>query len=205
MNRASALFLVLLGIIAMLAFYQAFFPLPTSTSFIRFFGLSGFFLLCITLIIGPLSVLWPKAYAVLIEPRRATGIAAFVFILAHFLLVLITVFGFNLAFIFSDHSNITAFLAFLILIALTITSNDFSIRALGAGNWKNVQRLTYIVFVLSFAHFLLKVNGLAIQNIRGITVYNLAQLGLIALGIITILLQLAGFYVRIKRKASAPA
>ncbi|MDO8339794.1 MAG: hypothetical protein Q7T16_04005 [Candidatus Burarchaeum sp.] len=205
MNRASALFLLLLCSVALLAFYQALFPLPTSTSFIRFLGLSGFFLLCITLIIGPLSVLWPKAYAVLIEPRRATGIASFVFLLAHFLLVLTTVFSFNLAFIFSVHSNLTAFLAFLILIALTLTSNDFSIRVLGAGNWKNFQRLTYLAFVLAFAHFLLKVEGLAIQNIRGTTVYNLAQLALIALGIITILLQLAGFYVRIKRKAAAPA
>lgn len=205
MNKVSAFFLVLLGAIALLAFYQAFFPMPASITIIRFSGLVGFFLLCIATIIGPLSVFWPKAYIQLVEPRRAVGIAAFAFMLAHVLLTVIITYGFDFASIFSDISLAIAMPAFLIFLAMALTSSDWATRTLGSLNWKRLQQLVYIAFLLTFAHFLLKVQTLVVQTISGVTVYNVAQLSLIALGIITIALQLAGAYVRMKRKSSAPS
>lgn len=202
MNKVSALFLILLGAIALLAAYQAIFPVSSATAIIRFLGLAAFFLLCISTMIGPLAVLWPKAYVQLIEPRRAVGISVFVFALAHYLLVAALYFNFNFPLLTSFLPNQLGLMAFAILIALAATANDWAVKNLGSQNWKRLQQLVYLAFLLIFAHFLLIAQGTAELTGSG---YDLAQLALIALGIITIALQLAGAYVRISRKRNAPS
>ena len=199
MNKVSALFLIILGAIALLALYQALFPISSTIAIVRFLGLSAFFLLCISTMIGPLAVLWPKTYVVLIEPRRAVGISVFVFALAHYLLVAALYFNFDFPLLASFLPNQLGFAGFAILLLLAATANDWAVKSLGSQNWKRLQQLVYVAFLFIFAHFLLVAQGNAEHTGSG---YDLAQLGLIALGIITIALQLAGFYVR--RRGRAP-
>ena len=195
MKKTSLIFLVLIAGMTLIGAYSALFPVPASTAFIRFLGLSAFLLLCVSLMIGPLSVIWPKAFAELIEPRRAVGIACFVFVLFHLLLVALLRFGFDIgAMIGALNLWISAPAAILLLI-IAITSSDFAIKKMGPLLWKNVQRLNYLAFILSFAHFILDSNGL-FTIVRGKTFVNLAEAGLVVLGGIAILLQIAGFAIR---------
>jgi len=204
MIKASFLFLLLICAIALLGTYNALFPVPASTAFIRFFGLSAFLLLCISLMLGPLMVLWPSAFGALMEPRRAIGIASFVFVLLHLFVLVVERLGFDILAILGFSNIWISLSATIILLVLAITSSDFVVRTMGAGFWKNVQRLNYLAFVLSFVHFALNSNGIFI-NVRGKTFVNLAEVALVLLGIITVLLQLAGFILREKRKSEANA
>ncbi len=198
--KQSYLFLALFAAIALVGAYHALFAVPVAVAFTRFLALSGFLLLCTSLMIGPLAVLWPKGFAPLVEARRAVGVSAFVFVLLHFLLTAAVIFKWQLApLILSGTPFWAAISATLMLFALTITSTDHAIRFLGASNWKNLQRLAYVAFALSFAHFLLKANGL-FANAGGKAFVNLAEVFALALGILTILLQIAGF---LKRRESA--
>jgi sulfoxide reductase heme-binding subunit YedZ len=57
-----------------------------------------------------------------------------------------------------DHfglANYTGLISAIILLALLIFSNDYFIRKLGPGRWKNVQRLTYLMFLLTVIHSVL--------------------------------------------------
>jgi methionine sulfoxide reductase heme-binding subunit len=49
-------------------------------------------------------------------------------------------------------ANYTGGASTLLLMALFATSNDLSLRALGAGRWKQLQRWNYVVFALAAIH-----------------------------------------------------
>lgn len=49
-------------------------------------------------------------------------------------------------------ANYTGLGGFLIIIALVATSNDYSLRALGTAQWKQLQRWNYAVFALTAVH-----------------------------------------------------
>jgi DMSO/TMAO reductase YedYZ heme-binding membrane subunit len=199
MNKTSFLFLLLMGAIVLIGAYNSLFPVPASTSFIRFFALSGFLLLCVSLMLGPLMFISPAVFGQLIEPRRAVGISCFVFVLLHILLVLSVRFGFDILAMVGAYAPLVTIPATLILFVLTITSSDFAIKLMGAGLWKNVQRFNYLAFVLAFWHFFISSNGLFI-NVRGTTFVNLSEVALMLLGILTVVLQVWGYFLR-KAKA----
>jgi len=201
MNKASLLYLILFGAIALIGAYEALFPLPASTTFTRFFALSAYLLLCVSLIIGPLVVLRPKEFGQLMEPRRAVGIACFIFVLLHVLLVISIRFGGNFGVIFSGANMWIATLAAAILLALTITSSDYAIRKLGPAAWKNIQRLNYLAFALSSLHFISYATGLFV-NVNGNTFVNAAEVSLLLLGAVAVILQAAGFVARRKNKGN---
>jgi sulfoxide reductase heme-binding subunit YedZ len=50
---------------------------------------------------------------------------------------------------------LTGFLAFLLLLLLAITSNNVSVRKLGAIRWKNLHRLAYFAALLAAIHLFL--------------------------------------------------
>ena len=52
-------------------------------------------------------------------------------------------------------ANYTGALSTLLILALLATSNDYSLRKLGTGEWKTLQRWNYAVFLLAGAHSLL--------------------------------------------------
>jgi DMSO/TMAO reductase YedYZ heme-binding membrane subunit len=195
MNKTSFFFLLILLMLAAVGAYQSLFPIPAQTSFDRFFALSGFILICISLLIGPLATVWPKSFALLIEPRRAVGIAAFLFCLVHMWIVVVVMFGVNIGLLIGNIGNAIAIPAGILLFLLAITSSDYAIKLYGPGLWKTIQRFNYLIFVLTFVHFILRANGL-FTSIGGKTFVNLAEVFALLMGVVTVILQIAGFLTR---------
>ena len=167
MNKTSFLFLLTLIAFAAINYFYG------NTTIL---GIFGFLLICLSLILGPVSMIFNIH---LIEPRRAVGIAAFVFVLFHFIgrIELITTVPITIPTV-------------AILVILTLTSSDYAIKILGPVLWKNIQRLTYLVFIFSAIHFLNFSN------------YNPVELFVSGVVILTIILQVIGFFVRRAKHAS---
>jgi DMSO/TMAO reductase YedYZ heme-binding membrane subunit len=76
----------------------------------------------------------------------------------------------------------------LILVVLFATSNDLSLRTLGTGRWKNLQRMNYFLFGGVALH------GIAYQILEK---RNVPLIGLLAIMIVIVVItQLAGFVKR---------
>ncbi|MEW6748130.1 MAG: ferric reductase-like transmembrane domain-containing protein [Candidatus Micrarchaeota archaeon] len=196
MQKSSFLFLLIIIAVALIGAYQ---PLETSsgiTGFIRFFALSSYFLICVSLVLGPLALFWPQTFGQTIEPRRAIGISAFAFALLHMLILVARVDG-NVALLLNGIDAVVSITAAIILLVLTLTSSDYAVRTLGPGLWKNIQRFNYLAFVLVTVHFLLKANGLRLDGL------NISEAVLLVFGIATIFIQLAGFMERKARMKAA--
>lgn len=189
--------------IALLASYQALFPLPANIVFERFFALASFFLLCVVLMMGPLAAINPQIFGFLLEPRRTVGILAAIFFLIHIAFSFLFYLGLQFSQIISQIAYILAAPALLIFTLMALTSTNWAIAKIGYKNWKNLHRLGYIAFALIFAHFLLKATGLGIKINNG-TFINLAEVSMIALGLLTIAVQVCGFFFQLGKKTVAP-
>jgi sulfoxide reductase heme-binding subunit YedZ len=91
----------------------------------------------------------------LMKRRRYLGVAAFGYGLLHFVFFLMR--EGDLAYIFADIGQTwmwTGWIAFLVLVPLALTSNNWSVRALG-WRWKRLQQLVYLAAVLAFGHWVL--------------------------------------------------
>ncbi|MBW4975962.1 protein-methionine-sulfoxide reductase heme-binding subunit MsrQ [Roseovarius mucosus] len=115
----------------------------------------------------------------LIRFRRAVGLLTFSYVAWH-LLVWLVLDVQILAQIWADivkRPYVTiGFAAFLLMIPLALTSNDWSVRRLGP-KWRALHRLTYGVAVLGAVHFLWLSKGFQIEPL----VYLAVILGLLAL------------------------
>src|SRR6266702_416189 len=103
----------------------------------------------------PLRVLFPGAQivAALNRHRRAIGVSACVYGLLHFTAHVLYEGGWDGLLRSLSKPFIWYGLAGLsILVALTATSNQFSIRKLGGRNWKGLHRLAYIAAALLIYH-----------------------------------------------------
>lgn len=105
----------------------------------------------------PLAVLWPRVrvFKSLLKRRRYIGVAAFGYALLHTLFYLVD--KGKLTEVLAEALELsiwTGWLAFLIFVPLAITSNDTSVRTLGARTWKNLQRWVYAAALLTAAHWL---------------------------------------------------
>lgn len=117
----------------------------------------------LALMVTPLRRLWPRSRAVqfLARHRRAFGVAAFLYALAH-AAAYIADMG-SLADMLAElgaPAIWTGWLALLILVPLALTSNDAAMRALRSG-WKRLQRLAYPAAILTLVHWVLVHDGLA--------------------------------------------
>ncbi len=202
MQKSSFLFLLILAGVALIGAYQALSDNASSVAIVRFLALSAFFLLCVSLMIGPLAVLRGPIFAQLIEPRRAVGVAAFVFAALHSSLVLSLYFNWNIGNVISMLPLAIAIPAYVILLAMALTSTDWAVAKLGLAKWKTLHRFVYIAFILIFAHFILKSNGLYSRGSASVPL-NIAEVALVLLGIATVILQVAGFFIFSKRKAAS--
>jgi len=94
--------------------------------------------------------------------RRAFGLLVFYYVLFHFLTYFILDRAMNLPVIFVDIFRrpyiILGMTAFLCLIALAVTSNNWSIQKLG-GWWGRLHRLVYIIATLGVVHFFMAVKS----------------------------------------------
>ncbi|HUG28834.1 MAG TPA: protein-methionine-sulfoxide reductase heme-binding subunit MsrQ [Gemmatimonadales bacterium] len=128
-------------------------PIETLT---HFTGLTALIVLLVTLSITPLRRLtgWNR----LIRYRRLIGLWAFTYALLHFLVWGLFDHQFSLATITEDvveRPFITVgFTAFLILVALAITSPKAMVRRLGGKRWQKLHRLVYVAAGLGVLHYL---------------------------------------------------
>lgn len=128
-------------------------PIETLT---HFTGLSALAILLVTLSITPLRRLtgWHR----LIRYRRLVGLWAFTYALLHFLVWGLFDHQFSLATISEDvieRPFITVgFTAFLILVALAVTSPKAMVRRLGGKRWQQLHRLVYVAAGLGVLHYL---------------------------------------------------
>ncbi|WP_417601851.1 protein-methionine-sulfoxide reductase heme-binding subunit MsrQ [Pararhodobacter oceanensis] len=102
----------------------------------------------------------------LVKFRRALGLTAIFYVLAHFLVWAVLDLR-NLARIGEEivkRPYITiGFAAFLLLIPLALTSNNLSIKRLGAATWRKLHRLTYPAVLLGAIHYIWLVKGYPIE------------------------------------------
>ncbi len=149
------------------------------------------------LLLGPCHVLWRKPNPVSFDLRRNVGIWAGIAALAH------TAVGLNVhlrgrmwlyfvderghlrrdLFGFGNYTGVMAAMMFALLLAL---SNDASLRTLGAGRWKSLQRWAYPAAALTAAH------AIAYQQIeKRILPFEAALYGVLGA---TLVFQVTGFF-----------
>ena len=102
----------------------------------------------------------------LLRFRRAIGLIAFYYIACHLLVWLVLDIQ-DLGRIWQDivkRPYITiGMVAFVLLIPLAVTSNNWSVRKLGAKAWKRVHWLAYPATILGAVHFVMLVKGWQIE------------------------------------------
>jgi sulfoxide reductase heme-binding subunit YedZ len=109
------------------------------------------------LAVSPLRRLFPRQAwtAWLLPRRRYFGVAAFAYTLLHAAVYVLR--QRELPRILAEALEagmLTGWLAFAIFVPLALTSNDASLRWLGAA-WKRLHRAVYVAAALSFAHWIL--------------------------------------------------
>lgn len=164
-----------LPIVLFLIFFQFYnFGKITPSEMVKTTGLLAISLLSITLLVGPLSKIFPF-FNILKIHRKIWGISSFLAALAHVILVFIYYFKFDF-FRFIDVASpkylatLSGILALVILLIVTLTSNKNAIDKLGPRTWKFIQTTSYIALVLAICHFYLieSVNGaLVIKRLLG--------------------------------------
>ena len=138
-------------------------------------------LLALQLLIAGLAITPARRYLRLnlIRFRRALGLLAFIYVSLHLLVWLVLDVGI-LSQIWADilkRPYITIGMAgFACLVPLAATSNNFSIRKLGA-TWRKLHRLTYLAAILAGVHFIWLVKGFQIEPL----LYMAAILALLVL------------------------
>ena len=119
-------------------------------------GLYALQLLVAVLLITPLRNLLNIN---LIKFRRAIGLMAFFYVLAHFTVYLWLDQQWVWAAIIKDITKrpyiIIGVLSFLALVPLAVTSNNRSIKHLGAVSWKKLHRLVYFAAIGGAVHYVL--------------------------------------------------
>jgi sulfoxide reductase heme-binding subunit YedZ len=117
-------------------------------------GKWGLIAMMCTLAVSPLAKIlnWP----LLANLRRMCGLFVAFYATAHIWVYVQFILGFDWSMIISEvieRPYITVgFIAWLLLLPLAVTSNNYSMRRLGR-RWKSIHRLTYVIAVLVVWHF----------------------------------------------------
>ena len=122
-------------------------------------GESAVWLLVLLLWISPLRMIFPRFTILrsLQSQKRILGLGIFFYVLLHFLIYLVD--RANLQEIAEDLFRVfllSGLVAFLILLAMALTSSNRKIRQLGAKRWKMLHRGVYLAAGLILLHMLLK-------------------------------------------------
>jgi sulfoxide reductase heme-binding subunit YedZ len=111
--------------------------------------------------------------------RRAIGVLAFFFVLAHFLVWSVLDVQ-SLSRIWADiveRPYVTIGMAgFVLLIPLGLTSNNLSVRKMGAAAWRKLHRLVYPAAVLGAVHWIWLAKGFQLEPL----IYLAVTLALLA-------------------------
>ncbi|MBF9030673.1 protein-methionine-sulfoxide reductase heme-binding subunit MsrQ [Rhodobacterales bacterium HKCCE3408] len=116
----------------------------------------------------------------LMKHRRAIGVISFFLVLAHFLVWAVLDVQ-QLSAVWADivkRPYVTIGMAsFLMLIPLGLTSNNLSVRKMGAAAWRKLHKLVYPAAALAGLHYVWLVKGFQIEPL----IYTAVILGLLAM------------------------
>ena len=89
--------------------------------------------------------------------RREIGIVSFVYLIAHFVFYAAMESFESQAWtqLYTKNYLILGLIAWIILLSMTVTSNDFSVKKLSMRLWKKWHRLIYVCYFLICAHVML--------------------------------------------------
>ncbi len=142
----------------------------------REYGELGLKLLVLGLLVTPLRK-WTGVN--LLKFRRAIGVSAFFVILAHFTVwAVLDVQTWERVWteIVKRPYVTVGMLGLVLMVPPALTSNNLSVRKLGAATWRKLHKLTYPVAILGAVHYLWLVKGFQIEPI----IYLVIILGLVA-------------------------
>lgn len=122
-------------------------------------GESGEFalrILVVAMLVTPLRL--ATGWNWLLRTRRMIGLYAFFYAAMHFGVYLALDRGFNFSTILEDVAErkfiTVGFAAFVLLIPLALTSNNWSVKKLGGKAWLKLHRLVYAISLFAPLHFL---------------------------------------------------
>ena len=120
----------------------------------------------------------------LIKFRRTFGVLAFIYVALHLLVWVVLDMSLLWGQMWADiwkRPYITIGMAgFVVLLPLVVTSNNLSVRKLGAATWRKLHKLTYIAVLLGGVHYLWLVKGIQLEPM----LYMAVILGLLALRVV---------------------
>lgn len=158
--------LLSLVLIAGVIFYIRWTNRDTITFITQATGYISIILLSISLIIGPLNILLKIKNPISTYLRRDIGIIGGILAVIHSIAGLFVhlrgntwqyflnknEYGYSIRTDNFGLANYTGLISALIIILLLITSNDYLLKKLNSTNWKNIQRLSYLMFILAIVH-----------------------------------------------------
>ncbi len=115
--------------------------------------------------------------------RRALGLLSFFYILQHLLVWLVLDIG-EIGRIWTEivkRPYVTlGMVGFAAMLPLAVTSNDWSVRRLGAAAWRRLHRLAYLAALAGAAHYVVLVKGWPLEPI----LYATAVVALLAIRLV---------------------
>ena len=158
--------LLSLVLIAWVIFYIGWTNRDTITFITQATGYISIIILSISLIIGPVNILLKIKNPISTYLRRDISVIGGILALIHSIAGLFvhlrgnnwqyflnkTEFGYSIRTDNFGLANYTGLISALIIILLLITSNDYSLKKLNTTYWKNIQRLSYLMFILAIIH-----------------------------------------------------
>ena len=129
------------------------------SEFNKIFALSAIGLISFSLIAGPLSKMFPKHFAHYLPMRKFVGLSGFAFALAHSIYSLVIIYKLDFGKMFFSNTNIlgivSAIIAVVIFLLMSITSTRTAVQKMGYHNWKLLQTTGYAALFFSILHFVL--------------------------------------------------
>lgn len=163
------LFWIALSLPMVWLFYDFFINNARGGKLFYWSGVFGIWLALATLAITPLTRMFRGAGWTrwLLQRRRHIGVAAFIYSGLHVAYWLQRTSLVEIAQSFLDPLILFGWIGFLIYAAMSITSNDMSVRKMGT-DWKRLQRWVYIATPLALLHWFMAENF----NLTTVAIYS---------------------------------
>lgn len=161
--------LLFLVCIVVLVFYFGWARRDAITFITQASGYISILIISISLMVGPMNIMLNRKNPVSTYFRRDISITGGVLAIIHSVAGLfVHLRGNNWQYFLTmtDHrysirldnfglANYSGLISALIIILLLLTSNDYFLKKLNQTNWKNIQRFSYLMFILGIIHCIL--------------------------------------------------
>lgn len=125
--------------------------------------LTGEWALRLLIVVLAITPLMKTTRINLLKFRRALGLLVFYYAILHLLNYIVLDYQFYWPEIFQDLTKrpyiIIGMVSLLLMVPLAVTSNNASVRRLGAATWRKLHRLVYVAALAAGIHFLLVVKA----------------------------------------------